>query len=70
MTEHDLRKLIGEVKSGRVSRRSFIQAALGAGLTLPMAGHLLMHAGVANAQQGWSYKPGKRGGGGMVKILM
>jgi peptide/nickel transport system substrate-binding protein len=70
MTEHDLRKLIGDVKSGRVSRRSFLQTALGAGLTLPMAGHLLMHAGVANAQQGWKYKPTKRGGGGLVKILM
>jgi peptide/nickel transport system substrate-binding protein len=35
-----------------------------------MAGHLLMHAGVANAQQGWKYKPTKRGGGGLVKILM
>jgi peptide/nickel transport system substrate-binding protein len=70
MTEHDLRSLIGEVKSGRVSRRNFIQTVLAAGLTLPMAGHLLMHAGVANAQQGWNYKPGKRGGGGMVKILM
>jgi hypothetical protein len=31
MTEHDLRKLIGDVKSGRVSRRSFLQTALGAG---------------------------------------
>lgn len=70
MTEHDLRKLIGEVKSGRVSRRSFIQAALGAGLTLPMAGHMLMHAGVANAQPSWQYKPTKRGGGGTVKLLM
>jgi peptide/nickel transport system substrate-binding protein len=70
MNEHDLRKLIGKVKSGRMSRRRFVQTMVGAGLTVPMAGHMLMHAGVANAQQGWTYKPTKRGGGGLVKLLM
>jgi peptide/nickel transport system substrate-binding protein len=70
MNEHDLRKLIGEVKTGRMSRRRFVQTMVGAGLTVSMAGHMLMHAGIANAQQGWSYKPTKRGGGGLVKLLM
>jgi peptide/nickel transport system substrate-binding protein len=70
MNEHDLRKLVGEVKSGRMSRRQFVRTMVGAGLTVGMAGHILMHAGVANAQQGWAYKPTKRGGGGLVKLLM
>jgi peptide/nickel transport system substrate-binding protein len=70
MNEHDLRKLVGEVKSGRMSRRQFVRTMVGAGLTIGMAGHILMHAGVARAQQGWQYKPTKRGGGGLVKLLM
>ena len=70
MNEHDLRKLIDKVKCGRMPRRRFIEMMVGAGLTVPMAGHMLMHAGVANAQQGWSYKPAKRGGGGLLKLLM
>jgi len=70
MDEHDIRSLIGEVTSGRLSRRRFIEMMLGAGLTVPIAGQMLMHAGVANAQQGWTYKPGKRGGGGLLKLLM
>ena len=70
MNEHDLRKLIDKVKCGRLSRRRFMETMVGAGLTAPMAGHMLLHAGVANAQQGWSYKPAKRGGGGALKLLM
>ena len=70
MNEHDLHQLIDQVKCGRMSRRRFIEMMVGAGLTAPMAGHMLLHAGVANAQQGWSYKPAKRGGGGLLKILM
>jgi peptide/nickel transport system substrate-binding protein len=72
MDEHGLRHLIGEVKAGRLSRRRFIEMMVGAGLTVPMAGHLLLNAGVANAQYGvpFTYKPKKRGGGGSVKLLM
>jgi len=70
MEEQDLRRLIGKVKSGKMSRRSFIQRMVGYGLSIPMAGHLLMHAGVANAQTKFVYKPTKRGGGGSLKLLM
>jgi peptide/nickel transport system substrate-binding protein len=70
MNEDDLRKLIDQVKSGRISRRRFIDLMVGAGLSVPMAGQMLMHSGVANAQQGWSYRPAKRGGGGLLKLLM
>ncbi len=69
MNEHDLRELIGDVKRGRVSRREFVRTLVGLGLTVPMAGHLLMHAGVAQAQPAFVYKPTKRGGGGMLKML-
>jgi peptide/nickel transport system substrate-binding protein len=70
MHEKVLLKLIDKVKSGRMPRRRFIEMMVGAGLTVPMAGQMLMHAGVANAQQGWKYKPAKRGGGGALKLLM
>jgi peptide/nickel transport system substrate-binding protein len=70
MNEHDLRRMIGKVKSGRMSRRRFIETLVGAGLSVPMAGTLLMHAGVANAQSKFVYKPTKRGGGGTLKLLM
>src|SRR6185436_4997702 len=70
MNEKDLRKLIGKVKSGGMSRRRFVQTMVGYGLTVPMAGHMLMHAGVANAQSKFAYKPTKRGGGGTLKLLM
>src|SRR5207237_5788051 len=63
------RELIGEVRRGRLSRRAFVRAMVAAGLTLPMAGTLLLNAGVASAAVR-DYKPRKRGGGGMLKLLM
>jgi peptide/nickel transport system substrate-binding protein len=69
MQEHELRHLIEEVRSGEMPRRSFVQRMVGLGLTAPMAGMLLMHAGVANSQAGPAYKPTKRGGGGALKTL-
>jgi peptide/nickel transport system substrate-binding protein len=69
MDEQHLRDLIANVKSGRMSRRRFIEMMVGAGLTVPIAGQMLLHAGVANAQQRWTYKPTKRGGGGQLKLL-
>ena len=70
MNEHDLRSLIAEVKAGKVSRRQFIRTMVGLGLTAPMAGQMLAYSGVAQAQGAWTYKPAKRGGGGVLKILM
>lgn len=67
--ESRIRSCIGEVKSGRMSRRAFVRAMVAAGLTVPMAGTILMNAGVASAATR-DYKPRKRGGGGMLKILM
>jgi peptide/nickel transport system substrate-binding protein len=67
--ETELRQLISEVKDGRLPRRSFISQMVGLGLSAPMAGMLLMHAGVANAQATIPYKGTKRGGGGTLKLI-
>jgi peptide/nickel transport system substrate-binding protein len=69
MNERELRRLIGGVKSGRLSRRGFIQRLATAGFTAPMATQLLAYAGVAMAQTNPTYKPTKRGGGGLLKVL-
>jgi len=70
MDEHVLRELIDEVRRGRLSRRRFIQAMVGLGLTAPLAAQMLAGAGVAHAQPRPSgVAPTRRGGGGPVRLL-
>jgi peptide/nickel transport system substrate-binding protein len=69
MNERELRNLITDVKAGRLSRRSFVQRMIAFGLTAPMAGAMLTHAGVARAANAITYKPPKAGGGGVLKLL-
>jgi len=69
MQEQTLRTLIEDVREGRLARRAFVQRMLALGLTAPMAGQMLMHAGIAQAQAPSGYKPTKRGGGGALKLL-
>jgi peptide/nickel transport system substrate-binding protein len=69
MDEHALRGLIGKVKSGKLSRRDFMQRMMAVGLTGPLAAAMLEYSGVAQAQTKPEYKPAKRGGGGALKIL-
>ncbi len=69
MQETTLRKMIEDVRTGALPRRSFVGQMVGLGLSAPMASMLLMHAGVANAQTSPIYKPTKRGGGGALKVL-
>jgi peptide/nickel transport system substrate-binding protein len=70
MNEHELRGLIDRVKAGGMSRRAFVQRMLAAGLAAPLATQLLAHGGVAMAQsKAPPYKPTKRGGGGLLKVL-
>src|SRR4051812_14168306 len=69
MDERQLRGLIDRVKAGGLSRRAFVRRLAIVGLTAPMATQLLAHAGVAIAQSRSTYKPTKRGGGGMLKVL-
>src|SRR5262249_35970932 len=69
MDERELRGLIEAVKAGRVSRRAFGRKRVGLGLTAPLAGQLLAHAGLAQAPTRAEYKPTKAGGGGALKTL-
>src|SRR5882724_5474153 len=69
MKERELRNLIADVKTGRLSRRAFVQRMIAVGLTAPMAGMMLAQSGVAMAQTATPYKPTKAGGGGLLKLL-
>jgi peptide/nickel transport system substrate-binding protein len=69
MEERELRALVAQVKAGSLSRRRFVQMMVGLGLTAPVAAQMLTSAGVAQAQQKWTFTPTKRGGGGLVKAL-
>ena len=71
MDEPALRELIEQVKRGRLTRRRFVQAMVGLGLTPPLAALMLDSAGVAAAQpREPAFVPTKRGGGGDLRILM
>jgi peptide/nickel transport system substrate-binding protein len=69
MNERDVQGLIDRVKTGGLSRRKFVQRMVAVGLTAPMATQILMASGVAMAQSPPVYKPTKRGGGGVLKML-
>jgi peptide/nickel transport system substrate-binding protein len=69
MTEKEMRELVEDVRCGRVSRRRFIERSLEVGISLPMAGLMLMDAGIAAAQPASTYQPTKRGGGGNLRML-
>ena len=70
MDEDVLHELIEEVKRGQLSRRRFVQAMVGLGLTAPLAAQMLTAAGVAHAQPRPSgFTPTRRGGGGPVRLL-
>ncbi len=69
MDEHDLRGLIDQVKAGGMSRRTFAKRLMAVGLTAPLANQLLAYSGLAMAQSRPTYKPTKRGGGGLLKVL-
>src|SRR3982074_550667 len=69
MDERELRRLIGDVKKGRLSRRGFVQRMMAVGVAAPRANPLPVYAGVAMAQSQPVYKPTKRGGGGVLKML-
>ena len=69
MDEQTLRELIGHVKAGRLSRRTFVQTMLSLGLTGPLAIQLLA-PGTSRAQpRAAGFTPTRRGGGGLVRLL-
>jgi peptide/nickel transport system substrate-binding protein len=70
MDEQAIRELVNDVRRGRVSRRRFVQAMVGVGLTAPLAAQILRAAGLAEAQPKPSTAvPTRRGGGGAVRML-
>jgi peptide/nickel transport system substrate-binding protein len=69
MNEHDIRRLVDDVREGKLPRRGFIQRMVAAGLTAPMASMILMHEGIAQTTPAIPYKPTKRGGGGTLKLI-
>ncbi len=69
MNEKQIRGLIEDVREGKLARRDFMVKLVSLGVTAPMAGHLLLNAGIAQAQTASMYKPTKRGGGGALKVL-
>jgi len=69
MDERQLRGLIDQVRAGGLSRRGFVRRLAAVGLAAPLATQLLAHAGVAMAQTKSAYRPTKRGGGGLLKVL-
>lgn len=69
MEPRDLKGLISRVKSGRLSRRGFIQKMAAAGLTAPMATQILSLGGLSIASTQPVAAQGARGGGGVLKLL-
>src|SRR5712691_12652815 len=71
MDEYQLRELISDVKAGRMSRREFVRAMVGLGLTAPLAAQMLAANGLAEAQTrpAPGLNPTKRGGGGRLRLL-
>ena len=69
MDERDIRGLLDDVRSGCLSRRRFVQAMVGLGLTGPLAAQMLRASGVAAQPKAPAFNPTKRGGGGHLKTL-
>jgi peptide/nickel transport system substrate-binding protein len=69
MNQQDIQGLIDRVKQGGLSRRGFIRRMAAVGLAAPAAAQILMASGVTMAQSTPIYKPTKRGGGGLLKML-
>jgi peptide/nickel transport system substrate-binding protein len=67
--ECDLRRLIDDVRYGRLSRRAFVSSMVALGLTAPAATEMLSYSGIAVAAERFVYRPTKRGGGGTLKLL-
>jgi peptide/nickel transport system substrate-binding protein len=70
MDEHALREWLGDVRRGRLTRRDFVRAMVGLGLTAPMAAQMLGSVGLAQAQpKAAGFTPTRRGGGGPLRVL-
>ena len=66
--EKHLRNWVNRVVGGKASRRDFIHAMVGLGLTAPMIGSMLSVTGPSVAQAA-DFVPNQRGGGGRLRLL-
>jgi peptide/nickel transport system substrate-binding protein len=69
MNERRLHRRIGELRSGRRSRRAFLREMAALGLSAPFVARMLAHSGIAMAAGNVAYAPTKAGGGGTLKLL-
>jgi peptide/nickel transport system substrate-binding protein len=69
MDEREIRSLIDDVETGRLTRRRFVQTMVGLGLTAPLAAQMLAASGVQAQTRGPVFTPTRRGGGGQLKVL-
>ena len=70
--EATLRAWLAQVQSGQLPRRAFVQRVAAFGIAAPLAGLMLLDAGVAQAQSpaaADAFKPTQRGGGGLLRLL-
>ena len=71
--EAQLRAWLQAVQQGRLPRRAFVQRLAGYGIAAPLAGLMLLDAGVAPAQAQNpaqpAFNPTQRGGGGTLRLL-
>jgi peptide/nickel transport system substrate-binding protein len=58
------------VRRGALPRRRFVERLAALGISAPMAWLLLADAGVAQPSSAPPYKPTRRGGGGLLKVLL
>ena len=69
MDEQALKRWVEAVREGRLPRRTFVQRLAALGLGAPVAGSLLLAAGVAQGNPATAYAPMRRGGGGTLRLL-
>jgi peptide/nickel transport system substrate-binding protein len=67
--EEQLQRWVAAVRGGQLPRRAFVQRLAALGLGAPVAGSLLLAAGVAQGQPAAAYAPTQRGGGGLLRLL-
>ena len=65
-----LRRWVAQVHAGELPRRDFMLRAAALGLLPAMASTLLGHSRHAQAAPAFTYRPTRRGGGGLLRVLL
>jgi peptide/nickel transport system substrate-binding protein len=69
MDEYALREMLDDVRAGRATRRAFVRAMVGLGLTAPLAAQMLAAGAVQAQPKAPAFTPTRRGGGGPLRVL-